>query len=166
MSQNRSVKIQFKAINLKKDYDICVGFRKDSYICSFGTDDGYEKSISGYHERMTNRFQDNRWFYRHIWYENQIIGQLEFKSFSQWEQFGYVHLMYVIPEYRGLGIANQAQEYIEKKLISCGCKGAVLSVSRINQRAVHHYKKWGWYYVEKNPKHELTDFFRREFPTS
>lgn len=35
----------------------------------------------------------------------------------------------------------------------------MLSVSRLNKRAIKHFKRFGWEYLKPNPKHEVTDFY-------
>ncbi|MEJ2766248.1 GNAT family N-acetyltransferase [Photobacterium sp. MCCC 1A19761] len=155
--------IHFRPIDLSRDFQTCHDFRRDSYVCSFGTDDGYAQSVIGYQERMQQRLDQPGWFYIHLWQGEQIIGQLEFRAFSDVAGYGYVHLIYLIPACRGRGIADLAQTFIANTLKHQGCKGALLSVSRTNTRAVKHYQRWGWRYLKPNPKHATTDFYRREF---
>lgn len=156
----------FKPIDLNKHFNYCLAFRRDSHFCSFDTYVGFDKSVVGYQERMSSRMRDERWHYFHIWDSDSIIGQLEFKSFSERPNCGYVHLIYLIPEYRGSGVANIAQKFIVDTLKAQGCEQAMLSVSRINERAVRHYKRQGWVYLKPNLKHEVTDFYVRQLHSS
>lgn len=153
--------IEFEPIDINSDFDLCVAFRRDSYFCSFNTYDGYEESIVGYRERMTKRLASPEWFYRHVWLDDEVIGQLEFRSFSDYPDTGYVHLIYLVPDYRGTGVVDQLEEYIAEQLSGAGCVYAILSVSRLNERAIRHYTRWGWDYFAPNPKHGTTDFYRR-----
>lgn len=88
------------------------------------------------------------------------MGQLEFRSFSDEPETGYVQLIYLFPEYRGRGLAAQLQAYIRQQLLGAGCKWAILSVSRTNVRALNHYRRFGWVFLRPNPKHQETDFYR------
>ncbi|WP_258224372.1 GNAT family N-acetyltransferase [Aeromonas sp. HMWF017] len=71
-----------------------------------------------------------------------------------------MQLIYLFPEYRGCGLAAQLQAYIRQQLLGAGCKWAILSVSRTNVRALHHYRRFGWVFLRPNPKHQETDFYR------
>ena len=153
----------FKDVDLEHDFSKCFNFRRDSYLCSFDSLNGFESSIHGYKERIKSRIKSSEWFYKHVWLNSEIIGQLEFRSFSDEPNLGYVHLIYLTKQYRGLGIAESLQEYIEIILSEKGCTGALLSVSCNNLRALRHYKKNGWVYYRKNKKHELTDFYLKQF---
>ncbi|PWR00735.1 GNAT family N-acetyltransferase [Leucothrix pacifica] len=136
------MEIVFKQVNLKRHFNLCYEFRRDSHFCSFGTYEGYEESVIGYQEKIQQRLNNPSWHYLHIWHEQKIIGQLEFKSFSFLENTGYVHLIYVIPEFRGLGVADKAEMLIAEKLKNQGCVQSLLSVSRENERAVRHYRRF------------------------
>ncbi|MGB1309794.1 MAG: GNAT family N-acetyltransferase, partial [Leucothrix sp.] len=86
-----------------------------------------------------------------------------FRSFSNKPNTGYVHLIYLVQGFRGLGVADEAQKFVFQVLREQGCQAAMLSVSRANERAVRHYTRTGWSYLAPNPKHELTDFYTRQF---
>lgn len=158
-----------RKIDLERDFNACLSAREDAYLCSFGTLSGVEKILSGYQERMETRINDSRFYYYHVWDKDQIIGQLEFRSCWEgepthllgWqkEETGYLYLIYIIPEYRGSGAINELHDFITTTLIREGCKRVVLSVSTTNERAIHFYKKKGWYYLSPNPKHATTEFW-------
>jgi len=158
-----------RKIDLECDFDVCLGARKEAYLCSFGTLSGVEKILSGYRERMEARRNDSRFYYYHVWEQGRIIGQLEFRSCWEadpshspgWqaEDTGYLYLIYIAPEYRGSGVVNELHDFITKTLSRKGCKRIVLSVSTTNERAMRFYKKKGWYYLSPNPKHTTTEFW-------
>ncbi|MNG89524.1 Acetyltransferase (GNAT) family protein [compost metagenome] len=106
-----------------------------------------------------------QWHYLHVWAGEQLVGQLEFRSFSDEPETGYVQLIYLFPEYRGSGLAAGLQAYIRHHLLGAGCKWAILSVSRTNVRALNHYRRFGWQFLRHNPKHAETDFYRLELDT-
>ncbi len=157
------LQITFKEIDVSRHFEACYAFRKDSYFCSFGTTEGYEASIGDYRARIIERMESGERFYYHIWHNDQIIGQLEFKPYSFKPGYGYVHLIYVVPAYRGAGVADKAQSFIQTELSTLNCRGAILSVSRENTRALRHYKKWNWQFLKKNSKNPLTDYYERSY---
>ncbi|MGB7994899.1 MAG: GNAT family N-acetyltransferase, partial [Photobacterium halotolerans] len=97
-----------------------------------------------------------------IWDNDQIIGQLEFKCFSDEAETGYIHLIYLIPEYRGSGVADTAQQFMADTLYQAGCQAMLLTVSRTNVRALRHYRRWGWQRVGEDGSLRGTDIYRRE----
>ncbi|EHH2556938.1 GNAT family N-acetyltransferase [Vibrio parahaemolyticus] len=154
------MEIAFRQISID-DLDLCVDARKDAYFCSFGHYDGFDDFINGYRERIIERLETPEWFYIHIFVSGQFAGQLEFRSFSPEPETGYVHLIYLKSNFRGLGLAPKLQDYIVNVLFRAGCKRAVLSVSRTNTRALTFYKRHNWEFVRKNPKHDETDFYQQ-----
>jgi GNAT superfamily N-acetyltransferase len=152
--------IRFEPIAIDTHFSQCVAFRRDAYLCSFGTDVGFEDSIIGYKALLQQNTLEKGWFYFHIWHESQLIGQLEFRSFSKTPDTGYVQLIYLIPEYRGLGLGTELQEFIRTQLRDAGCSKAKLSVSRANKTALRHYKRSGWTYLFPNPKGKNMDFYQ------
>lgn len=154
--------IRFEVIDINAHFSKCVAFRRDSFFSSFHTYEGFEETIHGYQERMQERINEDSWYYFHVWHESELIGQLEFKSFSTLTGVGYVHLIYLGPEYRGLGLASKLQEFIRTHLLMAGCSKAMLSVSRSNERALRHYKRVGWRYLYPNPKSQEMDFYQLE----
>lgn len=154
------MQVEFKEINLERDFEICVEARRDAYWCSFDSYDGFAEFICGYRERIRERLGQAEWHYLHVWVDGKIVGQLEFRGLSDEPDTGYVQLIYLFPEYRGTGLATELQTYIRHQLLDAGCKWAMLSVSRTNQRALNHYRRFGWQILRSNPKHEKTDFYR------
>lgn len=159
--------IQYKKIDLNSNFERALKFRLDSFVCSFGSDQEFHKEAGAdghiYRDKLEQRKDDAGWFYFHVWHAGRIVGQLEFRGFSDWEKLGYVHLFYLIPEYRGIGVFDQLHRFVEDTLINAGCNGAVLTASKTNLRALMAYERHGWYWMGPNPKHELTDFYRLDF---
>ncbi len=151
--------IEFKTIDIERDFEFCVQARKDAYVCSFHREEGFEAFILGYREKMAARMGLSEWRYIHIWNDDEIIGQLEFRSQTPEPEIGYVHLIYIVPTWRGTGLSDKIQHYIQSSLKHSGCHRAMLSVSRTNPRALRHYLRHGWSYQEPNPKHAETDFY-------
>ena len=95
--------------------------RRDAYFCSFHIHDGFADFIDGYRERIRERLGQAQWHYLHVWAGEQRVGQLEFRSFSDELETGYVQLIYLFPEYRGTGLAAGLQAYIRQQLLGAGC---------------------------------------------
>ncbi len=152
--------IKFEPIDVDNNFSRCLEFRRDAHFCSFDTYAGFEESIANYETQIRQRVNETNWYYMHMLCGDEIIGQLEFRTFSSFAETGYVHLLYIAPKFRGLGMAGLAQSFIIQTLIASGCKSAMLLVSRTNKRAINHYKRFGWEYVKPNPKDKLTDFYR------
>ncbi|OOF06046.1 N-acetyltransferase, partial [Salinivibrio sp. MA427] len=58
--------LTFRPINLETDFAYCVAARRDAFVCSFGSDAGFEDFLAGYFERVSERMNQPEWFYRHI----------------------------------------------------------------------------------------------------
>ncbi|EAR07653.1 GNAT family N-acetyltransferase [Reinekea blandensis] len=153
--------LDFRPINLQRDFDACRSFRKDSWICSFQTSEGFDQAIQGYRERIAERQTHPLWFYEHVWLNETLIGQLEYRAFSREDGVGYVHLFYLIEQYRHQGLGSTLQRHVSANLKAASCHSAVLSVSRTNTPALKHYAKHGWQFMAPNPKHPMTDFYRK-----
>ena len=154
------MKIEYRPINIDCDFEACVKARKDTHFCGFGTFDGFNHFLDGYRARMTERITSDEWFYLHIWIDEILAGQLEFRCHFPEPECGYILLIYLKPEFRGLNIFPMLQEHIIKVLTHHGCKRIHLSVSRINTRALKNYQAHGWTFLCTNPKHNLTDFYQ------
>ena len=159
------MKTEFKVIDITKHFDICVEARKDSHFCSFETTHGFSDFLDGYRERMSDRITTSEWYYVHVWVDDEIAGQLEFRNSYSEPKTGYIHLFYLWPEFRGTGLAQTVHEYVCDTLLNDGCQRAVLSVSRSNSRALNYYKKHGWQYWKRNPKRDSTDYYELELKT-
>ncbi len=59
--------LEFKKINLARDYEFCVAARQDAYVCSFHHNEGFEAFLAGYRERMATRLANKEWHYLHVW---------------------------------------------------------------------------------------------------
>ncbi|WP_425451218.1 GNAT family N-acetyltransferase [Marinomonas alcarazii] len=88
------------------------------------------------------------------------MKQPKVRSFSRSVDTGYVQLIYLISEYRGLGLGTELQKFIRTQLRDEGCSKAMLCVSRANETALHHYKRSGWEYLFPNPKGKNMDFYQ------
>jgi ribosomal protein S18 acetylase RimI-like enzyme len=140
--------LDFKTIDLEKHGDLCVTFRKDAYIVSFGSDKNfYEhngKGVERYLEDCRKRVKANPASCVHVWKGNEIIGQVELELWYKNPSVGYIDLFYLVPEYRGKGYGDVLEDYAESYFRKIGCRRLLLSVSPTNIQAVRFYKKHGW----------------------
>ncbi|STR45279.1 GNAT family N-acetyltransferase [Iodobacter fluviatilis] len=153
--------MEFKKIDPQHDFDLCLQFRKDAYFCSFQTWAGFTEFVgldgADYHHKILSRIDDPRWGYFHVHSEGQIIGQIEFKTYSHLEQTGYVHLFYLAPEYRGKGYFKQLNQFVMAQLENANCAVAVLALGRENHAAMGAYQKNGW--LMQGAKNERSDYW-------
>jgi ribosomal protein S18 acetylase RimI-like enzyme len=140
--------LEFRSIDLEKHWDMCLKFREDSFVVSFGSAAAfYESDGKGaerYLEWLKQRMSEIPDSCVHVWDGERIVGQMEMRRSKDDTQAGYVNLFYLIPEYRGKGVASLLDEYAAMFFEQLGCKVARLSVSPTNVAAVKFYLKHGW----------------------
>lgn len=140
--------LTFQPINLVKSSDLCVRFREDSFIVSFGDSFRfYEEDNKGdqrYLKWLEEKISKNPASAIHVIEGSKIIGQIELGVFKNDPEIGYVNLYYLIPEKRGIGFSRYLDEYVTQYFLGFGFKKCRLSVSPSNVRAVRFYEKNGW----------------------
>lgn len=140
--------LEFKPIDLERHQDLCVRFRADSFVCSFGSDDRfYEEDGSGansYLQWLKQRIIESPSSCVHVWEGEQIVGQIEMRRWKHYLNAGYVNLFYLIPEFRGRGFGKQLDRYAANFFNQLGCQSARLSVNPTNLIAIKFYLKQGW----------------------
>ena len=107
------MKGQLKNIDLSQHFDVCFQARKDAYLCSFHSLEGFDTFIEGYRDKLLRRLEEPHWFLQHLWLNDRIVGQIEFRSRTSEPEAGCLHLMYLTPDYRGMGLATQLQDYLK-----------------------------------------------------
>ncbi|MFP5115989.1 GNAT family N-acetyltransferase [Bacillaceae bacterium C204] len=135
--------MNFRTIDIEKDKDVIIKFRKDSYVVSFGSDEGFGDEIA-YINRIKERvdkFPDGQVI---IEKDNLPIGQLELqiREFAG-KEIGYVNLFYLIQDYRGKGLGKDLIRYAEAFFRKSNVNEYHLRVSPDNQRAIRLYTKSG-----------------------
>ncbi len=144
---------RFDVINLDKDIETCLEFRKDSYFISFGTYDGFESEMSSYKDRMADRIAYLPQGNCHLWHQGKIIGQTEMKFVAD-PNIEYVSLLYLVSEYRAQGIGALLQMHAIKVFSALGRGVLQLSVSNTNKQALAFYAKHGWSNLGPRPGKE------------
>jgi ribosomal protein S18 acetylase RimI-like enzyme len=146
--------LKFRTIDIEKDKDMIIKFRKDSYVVSFGSEEGFGDEIayiSRIKERV-NKFPNGQVI---IEKDNLPIGQMELqiRDFDGME-IGYVNLFYLIPEYRGKGLGKDLIRYAEDFFRKSNVTEYHLRVSPTNERAIRLYTNSGMVKLrEENEKY-------------
>lgn len=139
--------LSFLPINFELHSELCIKFRSDSFICSFGTADPFLEDdglgSQKYLEWLKSKNCENYGTF-HIWRGQQIIGQLELGERKTIDDFGYVNLYYLVPNWRGRGVSYHIDEFAMTFLKRLGYQRARLSVSPSNSRAIKFYIRNGW----------------------
>ena len=138
-----SADLEFRTIDLVRDADAAVAFRRDSYICSFGTDEAFGQ-VDSYLDWLRERISRQPRGHVHIWNGASLIGQLEMLVQQTSPVRGYINLFYLVPEMRGRGFGDAIQHYAIEHMRAGGARFVRLSVSPTNTRAISYYLKHSW----------------------
>ncbi len=135
--------MQFEKINLKKNRETVIKFRKDSFQVSFGNMAGFDDEavyLNWLAEKMSI-FPDG---FMAVKDAGKIIGQLEL-TIREYEgkKIGYVHLYYLIPNERGNGKGRMLHQYAAEFFEKNGVREYHLRVAPKNHAAIKFYKKIG-----------------------
>ena len=150
----------FSPINLKKNLNLCIKFREDTDYCSFQS----LKAFSGQVGINAEKYSEYLSSYKpeglkHIVYNGEIIGQLEYTLMPTNHKVGYINLIYVVKPFRGEGVSEKAMTYVMEYFLNNSCEEVMLSVSRTNHRAIKYYEKHGFKYLKKNTKDPMDDIY-------
>jgi ribosomal protein S18 acetylase RimI-like enzyme len=148
-----STRFVLSPIDLARDVDTCIAFRRDMYLASFGTADyledemgsGNETYLSQLRERVAQMPEGNM----HLWAGDRIVGQTEMRLDEE-PGVGYVSLFYLAPEFRGQGLGRMLHEHAVKVSRGRGLGRMRLSVATRNTAAIEFYKGLGW--VDAGPR--------------
>jgi ribosomal protein S18 acetylase RimI-like enzyme len=138
-----SGELSFRTIELERDAQTAVAFRRDSYLCSFGTDAAFG-DVEGYLAWLRDRIARQPLGQVHVWRGRQIVGQLEMLVQATVPARGYINLFYLAPEWRGRGLGAALHQYALEFTRNGGASVARLSVSPSNARALAYYRKHAW----------------------
>jgi ribosomal protein S18 acetylase RimI-like enzyme len=147
-------------IDLARDAQACIDFRRDSYFESFGTHEGADAEMGAdgalYLEKLRARIAEVPEGNCHLWHGDRIIGQTEMRT-SDDPRMGYVNLFYLVPEWRQRGVGRVLHDHAVAVFAARGKRGLRLSVSRSNARAIAFYRRLGWRRVGQRPNKETMD---------
>ena len=140
--------LEFKPIDLEQERDLCVRFRADSFVCSFGSAKRfYQADGSGteeYLQWLRLQMAQIPGSCVHIWHQEQIIGKMEMSRWQRDPSIGYVNLFYLAPTFRGRGFGRHLDRHAAHFFKHLGCHSARLNVSPTNRVAMRFYLKHGW----------------------
>ncbi|WP_100011264.1 GNAT family N-acetyltransferase [Lentibacillus sediminis] len=134
--------LHYRTIDVAKDRDTVVPFRRDSFAVSFGDDSGFDgASYTDWLEEKISKFPDG---FVLLMEDNQPVGQLELSIREyQGRTIGYVHLYYLIKSKRGSGYGKELQRYALKFFRGQGVKEYHLRVAPDNVNARKFYRRNG-----------------------
>ncbi|MFX3674765.1 MAG: GNAT family N-acetyltransferase [Paenisporosarcina sp.] len=142
----------FRPIDVEKDKNIIIKFRKDTYVLSFGTEEGFDETayMTRLRERV-NKFPNGQVL---LVEGDRPIGQIGlFITELEGSEIGYVNLYYLISEFRGKGIGKELINYAENFFRESNISEYHLRVSSTNQSAIRLYTNSGMEKVrEENEK--------------
>jgi RimJ/RimL family protein N-acetyltransferase len=147
-------------IDLARHADVCLAFRRESYIASFGSADGVEEEMGPegaiYLGHLRSRIAQVPEGNAHLWRGERIVGQTEMRHADD-PRAGYVNLFYVVPELRGQGLGRMLHEHAVAVFRGRGKERIRLSVSVQNPGAIAFYTKLGWASVGTRPNRETME---------
>jgi ribosomal protein S18 acetylase RimI-like enzyme len=147
-------------IDLARDAQACIDFRRDSFFESFATHDGADAEMGAdgalYLEKLRARIAEVPEGNCHVWHGDRIVGQTEMRI-SEDPRMGYVNLFYLVPEFRQRGLGRVLHDHAVAVFAARGKRGLRLSVSRSNARAIAFYRRLGWRRIGQRPNKETMD---------
>lgn len=153
-------------IDLERDFETCVRFRRDSYVVSFGSEAGLDAEMGAdnalYLAKTRARIAEVPEGNAHLWHDGRIVGQTEMRHSADDPGIGYVNLFYIVPELRGQGLGRFLHEHAAGVFRARGKRAMRLSVSEKNAAAIAFYTKLGWVRVGTREHHATMQVM--EFP--
>ncbi|GGH74973.1 ribosomal protein S18 acetylase RimI-like enzyme [Pullulanibacillus pueri] len=133
----------FRPIDVFRDRQTIIDFRKDSYIVSFGTPEelGDEDMYVAWMAMAASMYPKG---FVIMEYKGVPVGQIELEMIVyEGRPIGYVDLFYLIPEFRGKGYGKIQIDYAENYFKNKRLSEYHLRVSPTNKRALRFYEKHG-----------------------
>jgi len=138
----------FRPLGLPGDGALAVHFSEDAFVCSFGSAERFwaEAGRDGrrWVERLGEKLQQDPRNAVNAWLGGSIVGQVVLGSSETEPSTGHVNLYYLVPQWRGRGLAQQLDAYAVDVLRDQGYRSATLNVSPTNVRALRFYLRCGW----------------------
>jgi ribosomal protein S18 acetylase RimI-like enzyme len=149
--------LSFREIDLDRDAEICIQFRADSFVESFGSAERFYRAAGDgakdYLEGLRAKNREWPGSCVHAWLDDRIVGQIEARREGTDSSRAHVLLYYLRPELRGLGLGEQLDAYVIRLCRAAGVSAATLRVSPTNSRAMAFYRKQGWHDRGPDPEH-------------
>ena len=137
--------LEFKPIDLERHASVCLEFERDMERLSSGKTDIADDAPRGarFLEKIAAKLAADAGSCLHFWHDETIVGQLNLGRFFD-EPVGYVHMLYLAPNYRGLGWAPLLDDAARQHFLARGFDSARLSVTASNERARRFYRRQNW----------------------
>jgi GNAT superfamily N-acetyltransferase len=137
--------VEFRPIDLSAHFRVCVEFICDTFVCSYGSAEGFhqmggEPAYRGGLKNLLEVFPEGC---VHVWRDERIVGQIEM-SLRPDLGLVFLNLLYLVPSERGSGIGSDVHAYMVRTCADRGYARMQLSVSPTNHQAVRYYAKHGW----------------------
>ena len=141
--------LHFREIDLDRDAEICIQFRIDSFVESFGSAERFlrtaGKDAQDYVQGLRAKNRDWPGSCVHAWLDEQIVGQIEVRREPADPSRAHVLLYYLRSDLRGRGFGKQLDAYVVGLCRAAGVHTTSLRVSPTNARAMAYYRKQGWH---------------------
>jgi len=149
---------RIERIDLRASADLCVAFRREMYVASFGGDEDLEAEMgpdnSLYLQTLRERIAQIPEGNVHLWRGERIVAQAELRLLEEEPRVGYVSLFYVAADCRGEGLGRALHEHAADVFRRRGMRAMRLSVSISNPGAIAFYRRLGWKPVGTRPNRE------------
>ena len=154
-SMAASETLVFRPLGLPDDGVLAVQFSEDAFVCSFGSAERFwaEAGRDGrrWIERLAEKLQQDPRNAVNAWLGDSLVGQVVLGSSETQPSSGHVNLYYLVPRWRGRGLAQQLDAYAVAVLREQGYRLATLNVSPTNLRALRFYLRCGWNELGSRP---------------
>jgi aminoglycoside 6'-N-acetyltransferase len=142
-----AARYRIEPIELPRDAETCVAYRRASFVASFGSEAGLDEEMGAgnalYLEQLRRRIAQVPEGNAHLWEDGRIVGQAEMRLHEE-PGIGYVNLFYVEPGRRGQGLGRMLHDHAAAVFRRRGMRAMRLSVSTRNAAALAFYRKLGW----------------------
>jgi ribosomal protein S18 acetylase RimI-like enzyme len=149
---------RIERIDLDASAELCIAFRREMYVASFGTDEGLEEEMGAdnalYLAQLRERIAQVPEGNVHLWRGPRIVAQAEMRLLEEDPRVGYVSLFYVVADCRGEGLGRALHEHAADVFRRRGLHAIRLSVSISNPGAMAFYRRLGWRAVGTRPNRE------------
>jgi ribosomal protein S18 acetylase RimI-like enzyme len=165
MSEGLHKTLTFRSLELPADGALAVQFSEDAFVCSFGSAERFwaeagrdgRKWVARLGEKLE---QDSRNVVNAL-LEGDVVGQVVLGSSEAEPDTGHVNLYYLVPRFRGRGLASQLDTYAVGVLRAQGYRVATLNVSPSNVSALRFYRRSGWRLLGPRPDAPYVDTMDR-----
>jgi ribosomal protein S18 acetylase RimI-like enzyme len=158
--------LRFREIDVDADAEICIQFRADSFVESFGSAERFFRAAGDggrdYLDGLKAKNLDWPGSCVHARLDGTIVGQIELRRERGDASHAHVLLYYLRPDCRGRDLGSQLDAYVLELCRAAGVQTTTLRVSPTNARAIGYYRKYGWRERGRDPEHPDVDLMERQ----